>query len=80
MTVLLTFKRHGITSSSNKKSLKKAKILNLENQAMLLVETFFIHNSRSGIYPDKHFLQNATQEWYLKKKFSEKSNKTFQEI
>ena len=66
--------------SSTKKPLKKAKILNLENQAMLLAKYFLIHNSKTKIFPDKHFLQNASQE-QLKKTFSEKSNdKTFHKI
>ena len=46
---------------------------------MLLVKTFLIHDSRTKIFPDKQFLQNASQEQY-KRVFSEKSNdKTFQE-
>ena len=47
------------------KSLKKAKILNLENQAMLLVETFLIHNSKTKIFPDKYSLQNARKKAIL---------------
>ena len=30
---------------------------------MLLVKTFLIHNSRTKIFSDKHFLQNATKEY-----------------
>ena len=59
--VLLTFSPHG-TASSTKKSLKKAKILNLEHHAMLLVKTFLIHNSMTKIFKDKHFLKNTNHE------------------
>ena len=79
LTVLLTFYPHGIASST-KQLLKKAKIFNSKNQAMWLVKTFLIKTSTTKIFPDNHFLQNASQEWY-KKTFSEKSNyKTFHEI
>ena len=61
LTVLLTFQPHGIASSS-KKSLKKVEILNLENQEMLFVKTFLIYDSSAIIFPDKHFLRNASQE------------------
>ena len=40
-------------------SLKKNEILNLQNEAMLLVKIFSIHNSMAKIFSDKHFLQNA---------------------
>ena len=55
--------------------------MNLENQAMLLVAFLMIHNLRTKIFSGKHFLQNASQEYFKKKKiFSERSNdKTFQE-
>ena len=39
---------------TNQKSLKKT---------ILLVKTFLIHNSKTKICSDKHFLQNATQEY-----------------
>ena len=59
-TVLLTFSPHG--TASTKKSLKKAKILNLEHHAMLLVKTFLIHNSVTKIFQNKHFLKNTNHE------------------
>ena len=37
-------------------------ILNLQNEAMLLVKTFMIQNSRTKIFSDKPFLQNGSQE------------------
>ena len=56
------------------------KILNLKKDAMLLVKTFLINNSRTKIFQDKHFLQNVSQEQY-KKTLSEKCNhETFREI
>ena len=45
-----------------KNNWKKAKISNLENQAMSFVDNFLIHNSGTKIFPDKNFLQNASQE------------------
>ena len=44
-----------------------------QNQAMLLVRTFLIHNSRTKIFPDKQFCQNAGQEIYIKKHFQRNS-------
>ena len=44
-----------------KKSLKKVKILNLQNEPTLFIKTFSIHNPRTKIFSDKHFLQNAIQ-------------------
>ena len=32
-------------------------MLNLKNQAMLLVQTFFVHNSRNSIFSDKQFFK-----------------------
>ena len=34
----------------------------MQNEAMLLVKTFLIHNLMVKIFSDKHFLQNASQE------------------
>ena len=56
------FEPHCITST--KKSLKKAKILRLKKSSN--VKTFLIHNSRTNIFSDKYFIQNACQEYYKK--------------
>ena len=47
---------------STQKSLKKTNIINLQNEAMLLVKTFLMHNSKTNIFSGKHFLQNASEE------------------
>ena len=51
---------------------KKGNILNLQNEATLMVKTFrFI--TQDKCFPDKHFGQNTNKEKY-KKNFSENSN------
>ena len=47
--------------NKKKKTIKKAKILILENQAMLFVKTFLVHNSMTKILPEKLFLPNVSQ-------------------
>ena len=59
---------------------KKAKILHLQSEAMLLVKTFLIHNSKTKILSDMHFWKMLVKN-NIKKIFLEKSHyKTFQEI
>ena len=59
---------------------KKAKILHSQNEAMLLVKTFLIHNSKTKILSDMHFWRKMLVKNNIKKIFSEKSHyKTFQE-
>ena len=54
----------------------------MASQSILLAEIILVTKSRTKVFPDKQFLQNDSQEFYLKKKsFPEKHNdKTFQEI
>ena len=46
--------------------MKRAKVLNLEDQLILLAKTILIYNSRIKIFPDKHFLQKAIQNLMIK--------------
>ena len=56
----------------NQKIIEKSQNMTMENELMLLIKIFLIQDARTKILLDKHFLQNANQEY--KETFSEKSN------
>ena len=55
----------------NQKIIEKSQNMKLENE-LLLIRIFLIQDARTKIILDKHFLQNAKQEY--KQTISEKSN------
>ena len=55
----------------NQKVTEKSLDIKLGKSSNTIGWDFLIHNSRPKIFPEKHFLQNASQELYSKNIFRE---------
>ena len=56
------------------------KKLNLKNQEILLIQVFWVHNSKSKNFLDTPFRKIMIQNNIYKKNFPESTDKTFREI
>ena len=63
LTAPFTFKPCGILISSTKKSLKKAKLLNLENKS-ILDKAFLIHNSRTKVFSSQALFTKLSNKFF----------------